>query len=78
MKSNFIVTALLLFLFSSLTLNAQEKNKKDLEEVPQNVKRKITFIPVKNMDEVLPIAMGKDFMKNIADKPLKKKKTANS
>lgn len=60
------------------TIIIPEKNKKDLEEVPQNVKRKITFIPVKNMDEVLPIALGKDFMKNIPVKPVKKKKAAKS
>ncbi len=60
------------------TIIIPEKNKKDLEEVPQNVKRKITFIPVKNIDEVLPIAMGKDFMKNITDKPVKKKKADKS
>ena len=33
-----------------------EKNKKDLAEIPANVKRKIEFIPVKHMHEVLPIA----------------------
>ncbi len=33
MKTNFIVTAVLLFLFSSLALSAQEKNKKDLSTV---------------------------------------------
>lgn len=45
------------------TLILPEKNKKDMEEVPPNVKRKIKFIPVKNMDEVLPFALGKDFLK---------------
>ena len=33
------------------------KNKKDLVEIPRNVKRKIKFIPVANMDEVLAIAL---------------------
>ena len=33
MKSNLIITAVLLFLFSSITLSAQEKNKKDLSTV---------------------------------------------
>jgi len=33
MKSNLIITAVLLFLFSSLTLSAQEKNKKDVSTV---------------------------------------------
>lgn len=34
-----------------------EKNNKDLSEIPQNVKRKIKFIPVRQMDEVLENAM---------------------
>ena len=33
MKNNLIITAILLFLFSSLTLNAQDKNKKDISTV---------------------------------------------
>jgi len=39
------------------TIVIPEKNKKDLSEIPMNVKRKIKFVPVKNMDEVLPIAL---------------------
>ena len=35
------------------------KNKKDLSEIPANVRRKIEFIPVSNMDEVLTIALEK-------------------
>ncbi|MDJ0780623.1 MAG: endopeptidase La [Desulfosarcinaceae bacterium] len=35
------------------------KNKKDLKEIPANVRRKITFIPVTSMDEVLDIALEK-------------------
>ncbi len=35
------------------------KNKKDLVEIPTNVKRKIKFISAKNMDEVVSIAVGK-------------------
>ena len=34
-----------------------EKNKKDLSEIPANLKRKMKFITVKHMDEVLPIAL---------------------
>lgn len=33
MKRNQLITAILLILFTSLTLNAQEKNKKDLQTV---------------------------------------------
>jgi ATP-dependent Lon protease len=39
------------------TIIIPEKNKKDLSEIPKNVKRKIKFVPVKHMDEVLSIAM---------------------
>ncbi|MFC1798676.1 endopeptidase La [Thermodesulfobacteriota bacterium] len=35
-----------------------EKNRKDLSEIPVNVKRKIQFIPVSQMDEVLSLALG--------------------
>ena len=34
------------------------KNKKDLADIPLNVKRKIKFIPVRNMEEVLEISLG--------------------
>ena len=40
------------------TIIFPEKNKKDLIEIPKNVKYKIKFVPVKNMDEVLSVAMG--------------------
>jgi len=39
------------------TIIFPEKNKNDLVEIPNNVKRKIKFIPVKNVDEVLDIAI---------------------
>jgi ATP-dependent Lon protease len=39
------------------TIIFPEKNKNDLIEIPANVKRKIKFIPVKNVDEVLGIAI---------------------
>jgi ATP-dependent Lon protease len=39
------------------TVILPEKNKKDLVEIPKNVKRKLTFVPVRNMDEVLTIAL---------------------
>jgi len=34
-----------------------EKNKKDLTEIPSNIKRKLTFLPVSHVDEVLRIAL---------------------
>ncbi len=47
------------------TVIIPEKNRKDLSEIPKIVKNKIKFICVKNLSEVLPIAMEnwKDFKK---------------
>ncbi len=39
------------------TIIIPEKNRKDLTDIPSNVKRKIEFIPVTNVDEVLDIAL---------------------
>lgn len=38
------------------TIVIPEKNRRDLDEIPPYVKKKINFIPVKNMSEVLDIA----------------------
>jgi len=51
------------------TILLPEKNRKDLSEIPKNLKRKLKFIPLKNMDEVLPVAI--ETWKKI---PRKKKK----
>jgi len=40
-----------------------EKNKKDLAEIPSNVKRKLTFLPVSHLDEVLRIALREKAVK---------------
>jgi len=34
-----------------------EKNKKDLAEIPSNIKRKLTFFPVDHVDSVLDLAL---------------------
>ena len=39
------------------TIIYPQKNKKDISEIPANIKRKIKFIPVAHMDEVLEIAL---------------------
>ncbi|HIJ55826.1 MAG TPA: endopeptidase La [Deltaproteobacteria bacterium] len=39
------------------TIIYPQKNKKDISEIPVNIKRKIKFIPVAHMDEVLKIAL---------------------
>jgi ATP-dependent Lon protease len=40
------------------TIIIPEKNKNDLYEIPQHVKRKIKFIKVRQMEQVLEIACG--------------------
>lgn len=39
------------------TIIIPEKNVKDLKEIPQNVKRRIKFIPIRQMNDVLPLAI---------------------
>ena len=39
------------------TIIIPEKNRRDLAEIPSNVKQKISFVPVKNMDRVLSLAI---------------------
>ena len=46
------------------TIIIPEKNKKDLVEIPLPIKRKIKFIPVKNMDKVLSLAIEGNIMGN--------------
>ena len=36
-----------------------DQNKKDLVEIPADVRKKMQFFPVKDMDEVVKIAFGK-------------------
>ncbi len=57
------------------TVIIPEKNKRDLVEIPKNVKRKLTFVPVRNMDEVLAIALESAPPKK-AKAPKAKKKPA--
>ena len=42
------------------TILVPEKNRKELSEIPKNIRRKLKFIPVSHMDEVLPIAFVED------------------
>ena len=37
-----------------------EKNKKDLVEIPKNILENIEVVPVKNIDDVLKIALTKE------------------
>ncbi|MFO7560318.1 MAG: endopeptidase La [Desulfobacterales bacterium] len=59
------------------TIIIPEKNRKDLPEIPRNVKRKIKFIPVSQMDAVLSIAMG-EFKKKSGKKGRKVSKNENT
>ena len=55
------------------TVIIPEKNKPDLVEIPRNVKRKLKFVPVNNMDQVLSIALEPVLRKKA---PRAKKKAA--
>lgn len=54
------------------------KNKKELEEIPAAVKRKIKFVAVMNMDEVLDIALQAPVGKTARPKAQARAKTAKS
>ena len=41
------------------TIVIPEKNKKDLEDIPEEYRGKMTFIPVKNIDEVLTAVLAR-------------------
>ena len=53
------------------TIIIPEKNKRDLVEIPAHVQRKIKFIPVKTMDEILTIAL-ENFKEKKQTKKIKK------
>jgi ATP-dependent Lon protease len=36
-----------------------DENQKDLVEIPEELRKKITFFPVKHMDEVIELTLGK-------------------
>ena len=50
-----------------------EKNQKDLVEIPKHIKRKIKFIPVKDMQAVISHAMDAKFDKPKVQRVKKKK-----
>jgi ATP-dependent Lon protease len=41
------------------TVIIPEQNRKDLDDVPKNVKNKLNFVFVKDMDEILTVALVK-------------------
>jgi ATP-dependent Lon protease len=70
------------------TIVLSEKNKKDLEDIPEELRKQMTFHHVKEMSEVLKVALGvemgptlpmaTDFEKNPAPKGSKKDKSHKS
>ncbi len=46
------------------TVIIPEQNTKDLEDIPAKIRKKIEFVPVKQMDQVLELAMGPDVFRN--------------
>jgi ATP-dependent Lon protease len=49
------------------------ENEKDLVEIPEELRKKITFYPVKNMDAVIELALGKIKKRNKRSRPGKGK-----
>lgn len=47
------------------TLIIPMENRRDLEQMPRYVKRKLEFIPVEHMDEILPLVFRNKDMKNL-------------
>ncbi len=61
------------------TIIIPDENEKDLVDIPEELRKKITFMPVKHMDEVVEIAIGElnnkgTPKKNVGGKKKKKKK----
>ncbi|MBL0715337.1 MAG: endopeptidase La [Desulfosarcina sp.] len=55
------------------TVIIPEKNRKELSEIPANVKRKLIFIPVSHMDEVLAVALKPAAKRKAVRKPAPRK-----
>ncbi|MBC7385563.1 MAG: endopeptidase La [Cryobacterium sp.] len=45
-----------------------DKNKKDLEDIPVEIRNQLTFVPVKTIDEVLDVALASKIKGNDQDK----------
>ena len=58
------------------TVIIPNRNKKDLEEIPKDIRKELTFIPVKHMDEVLDVIFRKKAasQKTETKSPLRKMK----
>lgn len=67
------------------TIIIPEKNKKDLDDIPEEYRAKLTFIPVKTIDDVLDVVLTRKLSKSkdrhnaaIPIKPLKEDKHTKS
>jgi ATP-dependent Lon protease len=56
------------------TVIIPEKNKKELSEIPKNIRQKLKFIPVSNIDEVFDIAFERESKRKKIDRKQNKKK----
>ena len=52
-----------------------ERNKKDLEEIPKDVRKKLNFIPVSHMDDVIKVIFKKKKKTGAAKKPARQLKS---
>lgn len=55
------------------TIIISHRNEKDLVDIPAEVRRQIEFVPVKRVDEILPVAFAEKGRKNNGNKNGKKK-----
>ena len=53
------------------TIIVPERNKKDMDDIPETIKKKINFIYVKHIDDVIDKALTKKIRKS-SKKPTKK------
>ncbi len=60
------------------TIILPKDNEKDIREIPANIRRSLKFHPVKNMDEVIPLAFDSKHQLLQKKKPAAKKKTAKA
>jgi len=53
------------------TLIIPSENKRDLDQMPRYVKRKLEFVPVEHMDEILPMVFKKEDLDQLAKRTCK-------
>ncbi len=50
------------------TIIIPEKNRKDLEDIPEEFRQKLTFVPVKTIDDVLEVALSRKLTRTKNDR----------